>query len=91
MTIVKIKIVTFEYSKEACKYLKRSSKKNWIKDKIKKFLGFYPPSGDISLLNGVFSGKIRLHIGDFRVIFEYKNNYTKIKILKIGPRGDVYK
>jgi mRNA interferase RelE/StbE len=33
----------------------------------------------------------RLRIGTYRVIYSVENNRLLIYIIKIGPRGDVYK
>jgi mRNA interferase RelE/StbE len=43
--------------------------------------------GDVKALTGR-SGK-RLRCGDYRVIFE--ETETEIRVLAVGPRGDIYK
>ncbi len=35
--------------------------------------------------------ELRLRVGDHRVIFEWRVEGTILLVLKIGPRGDVYK
>lgn len=47
------------------------------------------PNGDIKLLKG-YKGYYRLRVGGWRVVFVYKDN-GDILILKIAPRGEVYK
>ena len=46
------------------------------------------PDGDVKPLKGNRS-ELRLRVGDWRVIFEYQNNY--IVVLEIDNRGDIYK
>jgi mRNA interferase RelE/StbE len=38
----------------------------------------------------VHSGRWRLRIGDWRVIYEIETNRLLIFVIKIGPRGSVY-
>ncbi|MSQ99274.1 MAG: hypothetical protein EXR85_08300 [Xanthomonadales bacterium] len=33
----------------------------------------------------------RSRIGDHRIVFEWRDGGTMLLVLKIGPRGDVYK
>ena len=52
------------------------------------------PKGDVKKLRGRTG--LRLVVGDFRVVFRYTNLHdefgnTIIDVVKIGPRGDVYK
>ena len=47
------------------------------------------PNGDIKPLKG-YKGYYRLRVGGWRIIFTYKDN-GDILILKIAPRGEVYK
>lgn len=44
-------------------------------------------AGDVKMLAGR-PGK-RLRCGDYRVIFE--ENDSEIRVLELGPRGDVYR
>ena len=46
------------------------------------------PAGDVMPLKGRHP-EIRLRIGDYRVIFEYRNG--DIFVVKISSRGDIYK
>jgi len=57
--------------------------KNWIENRSRGNL-------DIKALKGQWEGKFRLRIGNIRVIFEIIINERLIKILYIGPRGDIY-
>ena len=47
------------------------------------------PCGDIKPLKG-YKGYYRLRVGGWRIIFVYKDN-GDILVLKIAPRGEVYK
>lgn len=58
--------------------------KNRITNAIKQI-----PNGDIKPLKG-YKGYYRLRVGGWRIIFVYKDN-GDILILKIAPRGEVYK
>jgi mRNA interferase RelE/StbE len=46
--------------------------------------------GDIRRLEGSKEETFRLRVGGWRVIFSYPNDAT-ILVLRIRPRGDVYK
>jgi mRNA interferase RelE/StbE len=57
--------------------------KNWVENRGQVIL-------DIKALKGQWEGKFRLRIGNIRVLFEIVLAERQIKILYIGPRGDVY-
>lgn len=80
------KILNIELSKRAVKTLSEmdSQTKTRILNAIKQI-----PSGDIKPLKG-YKGYYRLRVGGWRIIFTYKDN-GDIIILKIAPRGEVYK
>ncbi|MCP4149712.1 MAG: type II toxin-antitoxin system mRNA interferase toxin, RelE/StbE family [bacterium] len=46
---------------------------------------------NISALKGQWEGNYRLRAGDLRVIFKIEADEILIKIIHIGPRGDVYR
>ena len=46
--------------------------------------------GDVKPLEGV-PDVYRLHVGDYRIIFRPDMESQELAILKIAPRGDVYK
>ena len=52
-----------------------------------------PPKGDIKPMEGKPSGRYRLRVGGYRVIYRYDHNgvMTVLYILDVGPRGDIYK
>lgn len=52
-----------------------------------------PPQGDIKLLRGFTDGRMRLRVGQYRIIYRYDNhnNVEVLMILDIGARGDIYK
>ncbi|MBQ3299695.1 MAG: type II toxin-antitoxin system RelE/ParE family toxin [Ruminococcus sp.] len=52
-----------------------------------------PPEGDIKQLKGYKDGRMRLRVGQYRIIYRYdKDGAVEILlILDIGARGDIYK
>ncbi len=46
---------------------------------------------DIKPLKGKFSGKFRLRIRNYRVIYQLNNNILTILIVRVGHRKNVYK
>ena len=78
--------MTVELSKRAVKALSEmdTQTKARIINAIKQI-----SNGDIKPLKG-YKGYYRLRVGGWRIIFVYKDNET-ILILKIAPRGEVYK
>ena len=42
-------------------------------------------------LHGALKGKWKTRVGYFRVIMEINHDLKLIKIIFIGPRGDIYK
>jgi mRNA-degrading endonuclease RelE of RelBE toxin-antitoxin system len=57
--------------------------KNWIENRSQVAL-------DIRALKGPWEGKFTLRIGNLRLIFEIILVEREIRVLYIGPRGDVY-
>ncbi|GHV07886.1 hypothetical protein FACS1894217_09460 [Clostridia bacterium] len=55
---------------------------------IKGIIGL-PNRGDIKRLEGDLEGKLRLRVGDWRILFKVQGEI--INITDIEPRGDVYK
>ena len=83
-----------EYSKTAAKALQRMDKamRLRIRDAIDG-LTQTPPRGDIKPMEGKPSGRYRLRVGGYRVVYRYDNDgvMTVLFILDVGPRGDIYK
>ena len=75
-----------ELSKESLKYLQKLD--NPTREKVLEAIKSMP-EGDIKKLTG--SSYYRLRVGDFRIVFEKNNMLLKIQIIKIAPRGEVYK
>ena len=48
------------------------------------------PELDIKKMQGV-DNQFRLRIGSFRVVYSIHNNELIVIVIKLGPRGDVYK
>jgi len=78
--------VTIELSKRAVKALSEMDAQ--IQARITNAIRQIP-NGDIKPLKG-YKGYYRLRVGGWRIIFTYKDN-GDILILKIAPRGEVYK
>lgn len=88
---------TIKINKSAKKYLEKIDNrkkenllvyikelKNWVENRDQFVL-------DIKALKGQWEGKFRVKTGNIRVIFKIIPVERQIKILYIGPRGDVYK
>jgi len=76
------------YSKQAFKILKTYDRKTV--ERIKKKIDTIP-DGDIKRLEGQNIPPLyRLRLGKYRIIYQIDNT-SKILILKIDTRGDVYK
>jgi mRNA interferase RelE/StbE len=79
------------YSKKAIKYLikMQASKATKIRESIARIA-----NGDTEGLNIVQMEAVdayRLRVGDFRVIYEINENELILIVIKVGPRGDIYK
>lgn len=44
-----------------------------------------------SPLTGVFTGKWRYRVGDFRIVCEILDDILLVRVVKVGNRGNVYK
>ena len=83
-----------QFKKSASKAIKQMDKPT--KERIKKAiigLTLNPPIGDIKVMQGYRDGRLRLRVGQYRIIYKYDNNGTVeiLLILDIGNRGDIYK
>ena len=79
------------YSKQALKYLVKLQSKKAAK--IRESIALVA-SGNTKGLNIVQMMPVdayRLRVGDYRVIYEIRNDELVLVIIKVGPRGDVYK
>ncbi len=48
------------------------------------------PKGDIELLKGKRKGMYRLRVGNFRVLFQVREDTKEIIVFRVEPRGDIY-
>ncbi|MDZ5473261.1 type II toxin-antitoxin system RelE/ParE family toxin [Bacillus sp. 31A1R] len=82
------------YSKQAAKYIRKQDKPT--KERLKEALLTLAENPykrgvlDISSLQGV-DGAFRLRVGDFRIVYEIKNEELIIYIISVGSSGDIYK
>ena len=86
--------IRIEFSKTAVKTLQHMDKalRNRIREAIKG-LTQTPPQGDIKPMEGKPSGRYRLRVGGYRVIYCYDHDGVMVVlyILDVGPCGDIYK
>lgn len=83
-----------KFKKKATKAIEQMDKST--KQRIKAAiigLTLMPPQGDIKQMKGYSDGRMRLRVGQYRVIYRYDNDGTVeiLLILDIGTRGDIYK
>ena len=83
-----------KYSRAALKFLAKMDRRQAarIREGIAG-LTRKPPEGDLKPLSGFHDGRMRLRIGNWRVIFRYdqEGEIEILFILDIGNRGDIYK
>ena len=86
------------YSKQSIKYINKQDTTTKLRIKLGiEGLTKEPQEGDIKTMSGTLDGDMRLRIGNLRIIFtltkEIVDNkeVTVLTILKIKPRGDIYK
>lgn len=82
-----------EFLPEALKELARLDKpiQRIIKSKIDA-LSTNPEilANNIKALKGEYSGKYRLRVGDYRIIYRLQNEIITITIIRIGHRKEIY-
>lgn len=77
------------FSKEAEDYLKKLDKEN--QKRIAKKIGSLIENPELGKpLTANLAGLWSLRIGDYRVLYEIKNNELMILVIKIGHRKNVY-
>lgn len=83
-----------KFKKSAIKALDRMDKptKKRIKESIIG-LTLKPPQGDIKVMQGYSDTRLRLRVGQYRIIYKYDTDSSIeiLLILDIGVRGDIYK
>lgn len=78
-----------ELTKQAAKYYEKAPA-NLQKMFDNALENLLTGGGDIKPLVG-YPGFFRLRIGSYRMVFTIDANADTVVIIKIGPRGDVYK
>ena len=78
--------------KQAIKALQRMPGRDarLVRDELEK-LAQDPLRRDVDVTRLQSRPGFRLRVGGWRVIFERDENVREINVLRIGPRGDVYK
>jgi len=79
------------YSKQALKYLVKLQPRRAAK--IRESIALIA-DGKTEGLNIVYMKSVdayRLRVGDYRVIYEIRNDELVLIVIKVGPRGDIYK
>jgi|Deesub1362A_J573_1020465.scaffolds.fasta_scaffold13555_3 mRNA-degrading endonuclease RelE of RelBE toxin-antitoxin system len=78
------------YHKDAYKFLQNENLLDEFEDALKGFI-YESRRIDIKKLKGKWRGKYRVRIRNIRIIFDVDYNRRKIRVIKAGYRGDVYK
>lgn len=79
-----------KWETEALKYMARLDKPT--RERIRRAVDEYAliGIGDVKRLQGRHD-EYRLRVGSYRVIFINEEEHLVIVVLKVGPRGDIYK
>lgn len=86
--------MVIRYSKKSLKFLSKLDNRSVTR--IKKAISgltLVPPKGDIKPMQGYTDGRLRLRVGDWRVLYRYSadGGLEILFIIEIGNRGDIYK
>lgn len=82
------------YSRDSLKFLSKLDRKSVLRIRTAIHgLTLTPPEGDIKTMQGYSDHRLRLRVGNWRVIFKYDGDgeLKVLWIIDIGNRGDVYK
>ena len=74
--------------KPARKFIEKQSKEQ--QRRILRALYKLPYEGDIVPMKGK-SNQFRLRIGEYRAVYSLKDDVLTVNVMKVGPRGDIYK
>ncbi len=82
--------MVIKYSKKSLKFLSRLDNRAVTRIRTAvSGLCEVPPRGDIKNMQGCSVGRMRLRVGNWRVI--YRVDGRALLVLDIGNRGDIYK
>lgn len=86
-------IYRIQFSKAAYKYFSKLDRKK--QKQIAKVLDTLKQNpfivSNVKPIQGINKDMYRIRIGDLRIIYCIENEKLLIFIIKIGPRGDIYK
>ena len=74
--------------KPARKFIAKQSQEQ--QRRILQALYKLPYEGDISPMKGKVN-QYRLRIGEYRAVYSVQDDVLTVDVLKVGPRGDIYK
>jgi mRNA interferase RelE/StbE len=80
------------FTKEAARSIQKMPRQaaNLVREKI-ELLASDPYSDHLNVKKLQGRNGYRLRVGDWRVLYEIKNDQLFILILKVAPRGEVYR
>jgi mRNA interferase RelE/StbE len=80
-----------QYSKQARKYLVKlqAKKATRITETLEKIADGNTEGMNITTMG--IENTYRVRVGDYRAIYEINNDELVLIVIKVGPRGDVYK
>ena len=74
--------------KAAEKYLRRQDRDSQVR--LLKAIKALPPDKGVKKLKG-FDSTFRVRVGDVRIIFSIDEATHSVRVIAIGPRGQVYR
>lgn len=83
------------YHRHAVRYLRRMppKRKEQVKSALAEIADLESPAShpNVSRMVGEWAGCFRVRVGDYRAIFRVHREGSRMEVLLVGPRGDVYR